>query len=94
MTADYAGRMPDGVAHQMKAGRLDRADWPYQGDEVLYRDPSSGCWHAAVVLSVAEHDGDLTLDTGAGPDFAAIDSKHGTGLHCWLLYREASEALR
>lgn len=66
---------------------LDRVDWPVVGDEVLYNQSGRG-WMPAVVLRIAEHDGDLMLDTGEGPALAALDSKHGTGAHDWLLYGE------
>lgn len=67
---------------------LDRADWPDVGAEVLYRWPD-GNWTPASVLAVAEHDGDLKLDIGDGPEMAALDVKHGGHPHGWLLYREA-----
>lgn len=66
---------------------LDRPDWPKVGDEVLYRSYERG-WIPATVLKVANHDGDLNLDTGQGAALAALDSKHGDGIHNWLLYGE------
>jgi hypothetical protein len=66
---------------------LDRVDWPNVGDEVLYRQHGRG-WIPATVLAVAEHDGDLKLDTGQGEALAALDSKHGPHIHGWLLYGE------
>lgn len=70
--------------------RLDIVDWPRVGDEVLYREGATGRWVAAIVLSVASHDGDLNLDTGHGPDLAALDVKHGTEPHQWLGYEDAA----
>ena len=63
------------------------------GDEVLYNQYGRG-WMAATVLDVAAHDGDLQLDTGAGAALSALDSKHGTHVHGWLLYSEAARVLR
>lgn len=90
---ERAGRMPDEITHEEAAGPLDRADWPRVGDEVLYRHPQTG-WQPATVLAVAQHDGDLMLDTGQGPELAALDCKHGTGGNCWLLYREQAAQQR
>lgn len=89
MTAfDRPGRLPEEVAHELARGPLDRSDWPTVGDEVLYRRGDTGRWVPAVVLQVAEHDGDLKLDTGEGPELAALDVKHGPHRHGWMLYDE------
>ena len=66
---------------------LDRIDWPSVGDEVLYHQYGRG-WIPATVLEIANHDGDLMLDTGQGLALAALDAKHGSDVHNWLLYGE------
>lgn len=86
---DRPGRLPAEVAHEVEAGPLDRIDWPTVGDEVLYHLYIGG-WLPAVVLAVADHDGDLKLDIGDGPEMAALDVKHGPHPHGWLLYREST----
>lgn len=85
---DRPGRLPGEVSHEQASGPLDRADWPSVGDEVLYHLPTGG-WVPAEVVAVAEHDGDLRLDIGDGPELHALDVKHGPHLHGWLLYRES-----
>jgi hypothetical protein len=90
---DRAGRCPDEVSYEKQVGPLDRTDWPQVGDEVLYRHHRTGYWQPAVVVAVAEHDGDLELDYGRGPNLSVLDSKHGTGRACWLLYREAERVV-
>jgi len=87
---DRPGRSADEVTREERDGPLDRSRWPRTGDEVLYRSGATGRWQPATVLSVADHDGDLMLDTGQGPQLAALDCKHGTGRNCWLLYGEHS----
>jgi hypothetical protein len=72
---------------ERKPSTLDRIDWPEVGDEVLYHQSHRG-WMPATVLDVAQHDGDLKLDTGLGESCAALDSKHGIEVHDWLLYEE------
>lgn len=69
---------------------LDRTEWPAVGDEVLYHRGDGTGWCPAVVLEVAEHDGDLKLDTGQGAAVAALDVKHGPHRHGWLHYAEAA----
>ena len=83
----HPGRLAEESAHEEAVGPLDRADWPGPGDEVLYRLPITGQWVPAIVVEVAEHDGDLELTR---PDWEAnsVDAKHGSHRHGWLLYGE------
>lgn len=87
---DRPGRAPAEIDHEFAHGPLDRADWPRVGDTVIYLHPVTQDWIPAVVLAVAEHDGDLKLDVGEGEGMEAVDSKHGAGPHCWLLPAEAA----
>lgn len=87
---DRRGRMPAEIDYELAHGTLDRVDWPCVGDTVIYLHPVSQDWIPAVVVAVAEYDGDLKIDVGEGEGMEAVDSKHGTGPHCWLLPAEAA----
>lgn len=69
---------------------LDIVDWPTVGDEVLYLDATKGRRVIATVLESARHEGDLMLDFGEGRAMAALDVKHGPGVHQWLTYAEVA----